>query len=244
MQRALLFVAVCLSLSLAAAAASLPKPPANAKVFSNIDDRGNWSYCHNPGCAGGSGKGTYWMAEHQSSPSRDGASTEFYNSGVWANALWWQKLGANDGVHHFLWDFYFQVNDNAKNAAQALEFDTFQFVHGYNYMIGTECNIKGGGVWDTWNGTSGKWAHTSIPCSGFSPNTWHHIQWYMTTNASAHTYTYVTLVVDGKAYGVNVTQHAKDLGWSDNMGVQFQMDVDASGEGFHEWTDAVKLTVW
>ena len=244
MQRALLFVAVCLSLPLAAAAVSLPKPPANAKVFSNIDDRGNWSYCHNPGCAGGSGKGSYWMAEHESTPSRDGASTEFYNSGVWANALWWQKLGANDNVHNFLWDFYFQVDNSSQKGAQALEFDAFQFVHGYNYMIGTECNIKGGAVWDTWNGTSGKWAHTKIPCSGFSPNTWHHIQWYMTTNTSAHTYTYVTLVVDGKPYAVNITQHAKDLGWSDNMGVQFQLDVDGGGEGFHEWTDAVKLTVW
>lgn len=244
MQRALLFVAVCLSLPLAAAAVSLPKPPSNAKVFSNIDDRGGWSYCHNPGCSGGSGKGSYWMAEHQSTPSKDGASTEFYNSGVWANALWWQKVGANDGVHNFLWDFYFQVDDNSKNAAQALEFDAFQFVHGYNYMIGTECNIKGGAVWDTWSGTTGKWVHTSIPCSGFTPNTWHHIQWYMTTNTSAHTYTYVTLVVDGTAYPVNITQHAKDLGWSDNMGVQFQLDDDASGEGFHEWTDAVKLTVW
>ena len=105
MQRALLFVAVCLSLPLAAAATSLPTPPSNATVFNNIDDRGSWSYCHNPGCAGGSGKGSYWMAEHQSSPSRDGGSTEFYNSGVWANALWWQKLGANDNAHNFLWDF-------------------------------------------------------------------------------------------------------------------------------------------
>ena len=122
----------------------------------------------------------------------------------------------DDSATNFLWDFYVQLDSASVNAAQALEFDAFQFVKGYNYMIGTECNLRGGGVWDTWNEATGHWVHTSIPCSSFSPNSWHHIQWYMTTNTSNHTYTYVTLVVDGKSYPVNVTQSAKNLGWSDN----------------------------
>ena len=221
----------------------LPSPPPGATVFSNIDDRGNWNYCHNPGCAGGSGSGSYWMARNQNPPSRDGASTEFFNSGVWANALWWQKLGANDGVHNFLWDFYINLDDASHNGAQSLEFDTFQFVHGYNYMIGSQCDYAAG-VWDTWDEASGHWIHTSISCPRFSTNTWHHIQWYVTTNTNAHTYTYVTLVVDGNAHAVNVTRNAKNLGWSDNLGVQWQLDVNASGEGYHEWVDKVTLTVW
>ena len=243
MQRALLFVAVCLSLPLVAAASSLPTPPANAIVFNNIDEQGNWSYCHNPGCAGGSGGGSYWMAQHQNPPSRDGSSTEFFNSGVWANALWWQKVGAHNSVHNFLYDFYVQVDSNSTHGGQALEFDVFQFVHGYNYMIGTQCDY-GYGKWDTWDEHAGRWVRSSISCPRFSANTWHHVQWYMTTNTSAHTYTYVTLVVDGHNYPVNITHSAKNLGWSDNLGVQFQLDVNASGEGYHEWTDNVKLTVW
>ena len=106
----------------------LPTPPSSAIWFYNIDDRGSWVGCNSPGCSGGSGDGSYWMARNQNPPSRDGASSEFYNSGPWENSLWFQKLGANDGVHNFLWDFYFQVDDNSQKDAQALEFDAFQFV--------------------------------------------------------------------------------------------------------------------
>ncbi len=245
MQRALVLLAISLSLTLAAAASDgLPSPPRGAIVFNNIDDQSGWNWCNSPGCSGGSGHGSYWMAQSQNPPSRDGHSTEFYNDGVWSNALWTKKLGAHDNVHNFLWDFYFEVDNNSEHAAQALEFDAFQFVGGYNYMIGTECNYDGGAVWDTWNESTGHWIHTSIPCHKFSANTWHHIQWYMTTDTGNHTYTYVTLVVDGHSYPVNLTRPARNLHWSDNLGVQFQLDDTASGEGYHEWTDSVKLTVW
>ena len=221
----------------------LPTPPPGAIVFNNIQNRGNWHWCHDPGCAGGSGQGSYWMAQHQGNPSRDGSSTEFFNSGVWANALWIQKLGANDGVHNFLWDFYFYVDNSSQSGGQALEFDAFQFVHGFNYMIGSQCDY-GRGFWDTWDEASGHWMATSVSCPKFSPNSWHHVQWYVTTNTNSHQYTYVTLVVDGHVYPLNVTRNARNLGWSDNLGVQWQLDVNASGQGYHEWIDNVTLSVW
>ena len=221
----------------------LPTPPNGATVFNGIDDRGNWSYCHSSPCSGGSGEGTYWMAQNQGSPSKDGASTEFYNSGSWGNSLWTQKLGANNNVHNFLWDFYFYVDSNSQVYGQALEFDAFQFVDGYNYMIGSQCDY-GRGKWDTWNEASGHWIPLSLDCPKFSPNTWHHIQWYMTTNTSAHTYTYVTLVVDGNSHSINYTGHALHNGWGDNLGVQWQLDDNAIGGGYHEWIDSAKLTVW
>lgn len=221
----------------------LPSPPPGALVFNNIDDGSGWQSCHDPGCAGGSGMGAYWMAENQNPPSRDGASTEFFNSGVWANALWWRHLGAHNNVRNFLWDFYFYVDGNSPSATQALEFDAFQFVNGYNYMIGTECDY-GSGLWDTWDEGAGHWYHTSVGCPKFSPNTWHHVQMYLTTNISSHKYTYVTLVVDGDVHPINITRNAKYLGWSDNLGVQWQLDVNASGQGYHEWVDKVTLTVW
>ena len=125
----------------------LPTPPGNAIWFNNIQNRGNWSWCHDPGCAGGSGSGSYWMAQHQSSPSRSGSSSEFFNYGVWANALWWQKVGANNGAHNFLWDFWIYVDDaTRRHSGQALEFDAFQFVGGYNYMIGSQCDYGAGQV--------------------------------------------------------------------------------------------------
>jgi hypothetical protein len=221
----------------------LPSPPSWATVFSNIEDRAGWESCNAATCAGGSGQGTYWMAQGQSSPSRDGSSIEFYNSGLWADALWWQKLGAYDGVSNFLWDFYIYLDDSSQDAAQALEFDAFQFVNGYNYMIGSQCNY-GVGVWDTWDEASGHWLHTPFSCPKFTPNSWHHIQWYMTTNQRAHQYTQLTLVVDGIVNSVNFTGNARYLGWGDNLGVQWQLDVDASGQGYHEWVDQATLTIW
>ncbi len=221
----------------------LPSPPPGSIQFSHIEDMSGWNSCHDPGCAGGSGNGSYWMAQHQSSPSRDGSSAEFFNSGVWANALWWKKLGPNTSVHNFLWDFWIRVDNASQTAGQALEYDAFQFVNGYNYMMGSQCDY-GRGVWDTWDEGAGQWYPTSISCPKFSPNTWHHIQWYITTNTSTHKYTYVTLVVDGNSHSVNITRNARYLGWSNNLGVQWQLDVNSSGQGYHEWLDQATLWIW
>ncbi len=221
----------------------LPTPPPNAIVFNHIEDNGNWGSCNGADCAGGSGQGVYWMAQNQAAPSLSGRSTEFYTSGVWENALWWQKLGNNDAAHNLLWDFFFYVDSNYNVSAQALEFDTFQFISGYNYMIGTECDY-GAQIWDTWDEAAGHWIHSNIPCPHFAANTWHHIQLYTQTNASAHQYKYVTLVVDGQSTPVNFVGNARYLNWGDNIGVQWQLDINKNGSGIHEWIDNAKLTVW
>ena len=222
----------------------LPTPPSNARVFSNINQMsGGWVPCGDSACAGGNGRGSYWQALFQTSPSMSGSSMELFRDGVWSNALWHHKMGANNGVTHMLWDFYFMVDSASLSATQALEWDSFQFVGGYNYMIGSQCDY-GRGVWDTWSETSGHWVPTSVPCGKFSPNAWHHIQEYVTTNHSNHSYTYVTIVVDGVVHNLNQTQYAKNLGWGDNLGVQWQLDDNASGAGYHEWVDKAKLTIW
>ncbi len=221
----------------------LPIPPANAIVFDKIQQDGNWGSCNSSGCAGGSGQGVYWMAQNQTPPSLSGGSTEFFNSGIWANALWWQKFGANSNAHNFLWDFYFYVDSNYNVSAQSLEFDSFQFVNGYNYMMGTQC-VYPSQIWDTWDEASGHWIHSNIPCPHFAPNTWHHIQLYTTTNTNNRQYTYKTLVVDGKSTPVNITGNALYLNWGNNVGVQWQLDINANGSGFHEWMDNAKLTIW
>jgi len=222
----------------------LPIPPSTAKVFGNIEQMtSGWASCNTAACAGGTGEGTYWQIFDQSTPSLSGRSMEIFQDGRYSNALWYRKMGADDSATNFLWDFYVQLDSASINAAQALEYDAFQFVGGYNYMMGTECNYAVG-VWDTWNEASGNWLHTTIPCKKFAAGSWHHIRWYMTNNHSNHTYTYKTLVVDGVVYNVNQTQPAKNLGWADNAGVQWQLDVNASGTGYHEWVDSATLTIW
>jgi hypothetical protein len=223
---------------------ALPTPPSYAQVFGSIEQMtSGWASCATTACAGGAGGGALWQAFNQGSPSLDGRSMEIYHDGKWSNALWYRKMGADSAATNFLWDFYVQLDSASVNAAQALEYDAFQFVGGYNYMIGTECNYAVG-VWDTWNEATQKWLHTTVPCKKFAPGTWHHIQWYMTTNHSNHTYTYKTLVVDGVAYTLNQTQPALYLGWPDNLGAQWQLDVNATGGGYHEWVDKATLSVW
>jgi hypothetical protein len=244
MKLALLLV-LCLAACFASAQMSngLPIPPAGATVFNQIEQMPGWSSCDAPSCAGGSGNGTYWMAQNQATPSLSGASTEIYVSGIWNNALWFEKLGAHNNVSNLLWDFYVQLDSNAAQGAQALEYDSFQFVGGYNYMIGSQCNIAAG-VWDVWDELHGHWIHTTIACHGFTAGTWHHIQWYVTTNHTNHTYHYVTLVVDGAPHFVNATYTAKDLNWGDNIGAQYQLDENTRGQGYSEWFDQEKLTIW
>jgi hypothetical protein len=212
-------------------------------VYTNIDQRGGWGYCNTLGCSGGSGNGTYWMAQNQSAPSLDGNSMEIYNDGIWSDALWWQKMGKNNTATNFLWDFYAQVDNASVGAVQALEYDAFQFIGGYNYMMGTQCNVAAK-VWDVWDELNGHWIHTSIPCTKFDPNVWHHIQLYTTRDPNSHNYTFVTLVVDGTSYSINRTYSALYLGWGDDVGVQYQLDVNATGTGYHEWIDSSKLTIW
>ncbi len=221
----------------------LPTPPPWAKIFSNVHTGGTWGSCHDPACAGGSGEGTYWMAQNQSNPSMSGRSTELFNSGVWANALFWHPLGANSSQRNFLIDYYLYVDDASKSAAQSMEQESYQFVSGWNYMMGTQCDI-GRGVFDTWDQASGRWYGTSVPCHAFSPNTWHHLQWYITNDTNAHNYTYRVLVVDGQSYSLNITRNAGTTGWSDNLGIQWQLDVNATGAGYHEWIDKGTLTIW
>ncbi|HUO61179.1 MAG TPA: hypothetical protein VMU24_10955 [Candidatus Acidoferrales bacterium] len=238
----LLVLAICLIAT--AAFAQLPTPPANAKAFTNIEEMtSGWSSCNSAACAGGKGGGSYWQAFNQTSPAMSGRSMELYHDGAWSDVLFWKKLGGNDAATNFLWDFWVQLDSKSLTAAQALEYDAFQFVNGYNYMIGTECNYAAG-VWDTWNEQAGKWIHTWVPCQKFAPGKWHHIQWYMTTNHANHTYTYKTLVVDGKVYNLNQTQPAKYLAWPSNTGVQWQLDVNASGAGYHEWVDKAMFWEW
>jgi hypothetical protein len=221
---------------------SLPTPPSSAVVFSDLDQStGNWSDCSD--CAGGTYTGNYWRAFWQSSPSMDGSSLQLFNGGnAWADVLWIKKLGQQNWATNFLWDFYVYFDGTTASKLWSAEYDLWQSVGGYEYMIGTQC-VFGTGEWDTWDQSAGHWVKTSIPCPRFSSGSWHHIQWYM-QRLSGNRYKYVTLVVDGKPYSVNQTYSAGWSGWDDSLGIQWQLDLDGSGADAHEWIDKAKLTIW
>jgi len=231
-------------LFLVALFASGAEAQSHRKIYSNIDDNSaGWGSCTD--CAGGTNNADiYWMAPFQTTPSRDGNSTRFYVSASlpYSNVLFWEKLGAQDWATHFTWDFWVYL-DNASLAAQALEYDVFQFISGVEYMFGSEC-VYATGSWNIWNQGAGTWVQTQLQCQKFTPNVWHHIVWQMhrTSDQQMH---YDSLTLDGIQHTLNLTEPSGPLptGWTDNMGVQWQLDTASSPLTASEWIDNVKLTI-
>ena len=223
---------------------SLPAPPANARVLTQMqNDKANWSICSD--CAAGTNTtGNYWMQHYQKEPSLSGSSLEMYADGAqWTNVLFMDKiLGANSNSDsHFLWDFSVYHDPAAEGHFWSSEFDFWQIIGGKEFMIGSQCDF-GDGYWSTWDSAGGRWVLNGIPCPHWTPG-WHHIQWYVERISSTQ-YRYDTLVVDGKAYGLNQTWTVNDTTWPDMIGVQYQLDQDTSGTPLHEWVDNVTLTMW
>jgi len=218
---------------------------ASTKTFTNIDQSNSgWGSCTD--CAGGQhNASSFWKAQFQTSPSKDGSSTEFYISAnqSYSNALFWNKLGPQDDATHFTWDFWVYLGSNSVNA-QALEYDMFQNVNGREYMFGTQCNY-GAKYWDVWNQSTKKWIQTSLPCTKFSVNTWHHIVWnvHRTTDTYMH---FDSLTLDGVLHTLNMSEPSGPMpkGWSHGLGVQWQLDTGAAALTFSEYIDEVKLTIW
>jgi len=129
-------------------------------------------------CTGCSGV-TWSLDQGVSSPSMDGKSAKFsiggstpYSDVLWNNHLIGDGTTQNmpdtahsivPNVHDFIYDTYFFSYDldNSEN----IEFDVAQFFNGMGFMLGTQCEVTNGGVWDVWDPANGKWIKTSIPCS-------------------------------------------------------------------------------
>ena len=220
----------------------LPTPPASAKVFDNIEETtDNWHACSD--CAGGGSTTRNFSTQLQSSPAMNGLSRQFHNGGTaWSNVLWYRSVGAQNSATNFLWEFYVYFDATTAANVWSAEYDLYQAIGGFEFMIGSQCNF-GDGHWDTWNQAIGAWVHTAVPCPRFTPGTWHRIQWYM-QRVSSTQYRYDTLVVDGQVYTVNQTFSGSSVGWADTLGVQWQLDLGSNGLPANEWIDQVKLTVW
>jgi hypothetical protein len=240
--------------SITVAVSTLPTPPPTAVVYASIDDStSGWGSCGTASCAGGASDASSWpMYQFQTTPSLDGASTELVLTGPpYADALHWYKLPPQNWATNYLWDSWTYLDD-ASLSAQAIEFDVFTVVPigGVNrkFMFGSQCNYASG-VWDGWaENTSGggTWVPTNIPCTKFSPNTWHHVVWYFTrVGTNLDQLKYVSLTVDGATYSVNIPlQPSQATSWNQVLGVQYQQDLGPSGTPFHQWIDEVKLTIW
>ena len=224
-----------------ASSTTLPTPPSNAQVLTQMQNDKTWGICSL--CAAGTNTtGNYSMTPNQSQPSLSGSSLELFANGQsWTNVLFMDTLLGTNNRTNFLWDFWVYHDPAAENHFWSSEFDFWVVLGGKEFMIGSQCDF-GDGYWATWDTEGDRWVLNGIPCPHWSPG-WHHVQWYM-ERTSPTQYRYDTLVFDGKAYGLNQTWNFGASTWQDMTGVQFQLDQDPSGTPLHEWVDKVTLTMW
>jgi hypothetical protein len=209
----------------------------------NIDQKTGWQSCSVCAGAGGNGPSTpHSYTQNVASPSMDGKSMRFDIGGTtpYANALWWKQLGANSGVKNFKYDLYFYIKN--PTAAQALEFDVNQSLSGKKYIFGTQCNIKGGHVWDVYDPYGHAWKHTSISCSTPKAYTWHHVvlEFQRTSTPKVN---FVAVTINGTKHYFNKL-YAPRTSSANEINVAFQMDGNGSMTDYSVWLDKVKLTYW
>jgi len=113
-------------------------------------------------------------------------------------------------------------------------------------MMGSQCN-RTNNSWDTWSEANQTWIHnTSIPCNQIlTAGTWHRVTFYSTADSTTNSYTYHVIRIDGTDYVLNQTQYTKYVGWPEGLiGVQVQLDTNASGAGVNEYIENMQLYTW
>ncbi|MBV8208229.1 MAG: hypothetical protein JO041_15695 [Acidobacteria bacterium] len=216
-----------------------------ANAVGNIEQMGGWTACtaqlpDGMPCASGLGNAAYSMTQHMPIPSRDGHSTQFSISGPtgYSNVLWWNQLTPAPSASHFVYDFWVYVTES--NAPQALEFDLNQTFGGTKYIFGTECNFKGTGVWDVWDGREGKWVPSPVGCVPFAANSWTHVAWtFERANGQVH---YVSIAINGTTYPVNMWQAPQANVDAQELNVAVQLDGNSRQQPYSIWIDDMSLS--
>lgn len=215
------------------------------KQFSDIEDMSSWGGCD--ACSGPNAQGAsavFWLAHNQTTPSKDGSSTQFFIGGAtpYASALWWKQLGAYDAARHFTleMDYVFQN----QSGPQALEIDAAQSLNGKKFFFGTECDVRGTykNTWLVNDYVSHQWVPTGIPCYGTTANRWHHLKWEFERTTDGRTH-FVAVTVDGIRRVVNRYFQPKTTS-AHELNVSFQLDGNKYMTDFSVWIDNLTLNCW
>jgi hypothetical protein len=243
-----------------AGSSSIPNPPATAHLFNKLDELTGWSAATGAAssCPDGKPSSTcnppnanfnrtvLHVADPGTAPANsDGSAAlfELFNSPKWATCIWAHSIGSSTTARQFIWDFSVYVNATDYESS---ELDFYQILAGHRFMLGTQCN-RGADSWDTWNEGTQRWVHNpSIPCSQIlTPNKWHRVVMYLSTDSGSRTYTYHTIRIDGVDHVLNQTQPAKASTWPDgSIGIQVQLDANGSGTGVNEYIEGMKAFAW
>jgi len=215
---------------------------ASRGTVGKIEELDPWQSCTDAGCAGGQGTSTTFTAPYQTTPSRDGSSRQFYlgGTGQYSNSYWYKFVGGSSTATNFTYDLYPRVDNPV--APQALEFDVNQSFSGKRWIFGTQCNFKGSGKWDVWDGGAGKWVPTKLACKQWKANTWVHIVW--SVQRVGDTVRYTSIAIDGVTNSINM-QLPRQPSWvGSDIDIAVQLDGDSNQTPYNVWVDSVQLTAW
>lgn len=158
---------------------------------------------------------------------------------AYSNELWTKYLGGGSAPTHFTYDLSFYIDH--PEFAQALEFDVNQTFENTRWVFGTECNLRGDGVWDVWDGVKG-WQPTSVPCKSLPANTWNHLVW--TFERVGNQVHYISVQLNGTTYPLDL-YHSNQPTWPlEGIDVAFQMDGDYRQDPYNVWLDNVTLNAY
>jgi hypothetical protein len=254
-------------LAVTASGTHVPTVLAGSTAFNNADDdqtgdggiTHGWGDCGDPACSGGVNTATVSFAFGQLPEKDTNGSIRFtVTGGNNANGLFHYKVGAQNTESNFLWDFWFQLSSTTSTDAQAIEFDLFQSINGKKYMFGTQCNYATG-VWQAWNDVTVHWINaipntatdgtligSPLTCAMFSTGAWHHAQFFLQRTYGGRLQ-YGNVSIDGLTTQWNITAPASNTTWSDVLGINHQLDTNASFTGsatLQEWADLDDITAW
>lgn len=210
-------------------------------VYGTLDQSTNWKGS-SAVAVGSTGNVTdyYSFLRGQLSPSLDGKSAKLFLGGdkPYTNAIWWNRVGAQDSATNFVLEFDYYMKDPA--VSQGIEFAASQTRGGYRYKFSTQCSFAKG-YFQVWDSQNKKWVATSVPCARLTPYVWHHIVGeYKRSSGKA---LFVSITVDGKKYYVNRSFNPEPLAAS-AINVHLQLNGNSSQKDYYVWVDKMKLTVW
>jgi hypothetical protein len=186
------------------------------------------------------------MTRGLTSPTVDGSSTsaEFKIGGstAYSNGYWWRS---NDSaptapVKTLVYDFYIYVPASSAKAPQAIEFECQQEVNGHVYNFAWQADYPTH-YWRTFDYINRQWVASSIPFTGFTPDTWHHV--IAEYHASGTTAVHDALTVDGVRTVVNISRPAKSTSSTGHyLTNAFQLDMNRYATGFNVYVDKMNVT--
>jgi hypothetical protein len=192
----------------------------------------------------------------------------YLDTGQW-NTLWYQYMSPHGGpwtggdsssltignITNLVYDISIYPIPGAN--LTGYEFDPDIFKTPYRYVMSVACYTTGAHDWRVYDSGGGGWIATGIPCSLDTAdiNAWNRLQWWVTIDQTAHTYTYQAMVYTNASgphtlwspssplVGIG-TYNAGSASYNE-LNVQFQID-NVSGQAGTStaYYDNFSLTAW